>query len=81
MHFFGGGVVWCGGNGLFKHSTIKEYLSVSGGEKKDEGLNKWNLNIYIYIYILKKKKKKKRDKGNKFEKPVAFTLCIESNWV
>ena len=81
MHFFGGGVVWCGGNGLFKHSTIKEYLSVSGGKKKDEGLNKWNLNIYIYIYILKKKKKKKRDKGNKFEKLVAFTLCIESNWV
>ena len=67
MHFFGGGVVWCGGNGLFKHSTIKEYLSVSGGKKKDEGLNKWNLNIYIYIYIyfiiIKKKKKKREIKG------------------
>ena len=22
MHFFGGGVVWCGGNGLFKHSML-----------------------------------------------------------
>ena len=65
MHFFGGGVVWCGGNGLFKHSTINEYLSVSGGKKKDEGLNKWNLNIYKYIYffflLLKKKEKKKRE--------------------
>ena len=38
MHFFGGGMVWCGGNGLFKHSTIKEYLSVSRGKKKMKGL-------------------------------------------
>ena len=81
MHFFGGGVVWCGGNGLFKHSTIKEYLSVSGGKKKMKGLiSEIYIYIYIYIYfIIKKKEKKKRDKGNKFEKPVAFTLCIESN--
>ena len=41
MHFFGGvwcGVVWCKGNNLFKHSTIKKYSSIWG--KKDEGLNK-----------------------------------------
>ena len=36
MHFFGGGV-WCGGNSLFKHSTIKEYLPV-WGKKKMKGL-------------------------------------------